>query len=279
LCGLAGIKPTYGLCSRAGVLPLAHSLDTAGPLAWTVQDCALLLANMVGHDPEDPTCNSRAVPDVLDGLEGGVKGLRVGVIRHFHEGDILASRAVRAGVDHLADVMRAEGASVQEVVLPPLQEFHAAGWIILMSEAHSVHEPWLRSRFGDYGEFLRARLALAALVSAADYLRAQRRRREFCVAMAAAMQDCDLLLTAAQSAEAAPIELAAKFAGIKAPSLTMPFNLTGQPALTVCTGFGEGGLPVGAQIVGRPFQDGLVLRAGHAFERATSWRQRRPSLA
>ncbi|MDP3417908.1 amidase [Falsiroseomonas sp.] len=275
LCGLAGIKPTYGLCSRAGVLPLAHSLDTTGPIAWTVEDCALLLQPMAGHDPADPSSADRPAPDLLGGLEGGVKGLRIGVIRHFHERDITASPAVRAGVDHLADVLRAEGAVVSEVTLPPLTDFHFAGWLILMSEAHAVHEPWLRARFNEYGEILRERLALAALVSAADYLQAQRRRRQLCQQVAAAMEDVDLLVTAAQVSEAPPIDQVPKFAGLESPGLTMPFNLTGQPALAVCTGFGVGGLPVGAQIIGRPFADALVLRAGHAFERATNWRAKR----
>jgi aspartyl-tRNA(Asn)/glutamyl-tRNA(Gln) amidotransferase subunit A len=279
LCGLAGLKPTYGLCSRGGVLPLAQSLDTTGPIAWTVEDCALLLQAMAGHDPEDPSSADRPVADVVSGLGAGVRGLRIGVIRHFHEVDLVASPAVRAGVDHLAEVLRAAGAVVRDVTLPPLQDFHATGWLLLIAEAHAVHEPWLRTRFHDYGEIMRERLALAALVSAADYVQAQRRRRELGAAVTAAMQDCDLLLTAAQPAEAPLITGVAKFASLLAPGLTIPFNLTGQPALALCTGFGEGGMPVGAQIIGRPFEDALVLRAGHAFERATAWRSRRPALA
>ncbi|MGK7869004.1 amidase [Falsiroseomonas sp. E2-1-a20] len=275
LCGLAGIKPTFGLCSRVGILPLAYSLDTAGPLAWATEDCALLLQAMAGHDPEDPSSADRPAPDLLSGLSGGVKGLRIGVIRHFHERDVVASAAVRTGVDHLADVLRTEGATVRDVTLPPLMDFNAVGWVILMSEALAVHEPWLRARFSEYGEFLRERLALASLVSATDFIQAQRRRRELTAAVTAAMQECDLLLTAAQVAEAPVIETVGKFASLESPGLTIPFNLTGQPAMTVCAGFGEGGLPVGAQIIGRPFEDALVLRAGHAFERATSWRARR----
>jgi aspartyl-tRNA(Asn)/glutamyl-tRNA(Gln) amidotransferase subunit A len=275
LCGLAGIKPTFGLCSRVGILPLAYSLDTAGPLAWTAEDCALLLQAMAGHDPEDPCSADRPAPDLLGELGSGVRGLRIGVIRHFHERDVVASPAVQAGVDHLADVLRREGATIRDIALPPLIDFNAVGWVILMSEAHAVHERWLRGRFNEYGEFLRERLALAALVSAADYIQAQRRRRELTGAVTAAMRDCDLLLTAAQVGEAPVIETVGKFASLEAPGLTIPFNLTGQPAMTVCTGFGEGGLPVGAQIIGRPFDDATVLRAGHAFERATSWRARR----
>jgi aspartyl-tRNA(Asn)/glutamyl-tRNA(Gln) amidotransferase subunit A len=279
LCGTAGMKPTYGLCSRIGVLPLAHSLDTVGPLAWTVEDCALLLDALTGHDPADPSSAGVARPDLLSGLDGGVRGLRVGVIRHFHEADNPVTPGMAAGVAHVERTLRDLGAEIREVTLPSLGAFNAAGWLILAAEAFAVHEPWLRARFRDYGEILRERLALAAVVSAADYLQAQRRRRELCDAVARAMRDCDLLLTAAFRSEAPRIDRMGKWASFEAPNFTMPFNLTGQPALTVCAGFGEGGLPVGAQIVGRPFEDATVLRAGHAYEKAAGWRARRPALA
>jgi aspartyl-tRNA(Asn)/glutamyl-tRNA(Gln) amidotransferase subunit A len=279
LCGIAGIKPTYGLCSRRGVLPLAHSLDTTGPMAWTVEDCALLLQAMAGHDPEDPSSADRPTPDLLGRLADGVKGLRIGVVRHFTEQDVVVAPAVRAGVEHLAEVLRAEGASVRDVTLPPLRDFADVGWTILTAEAHAVHAPWLATRWQDYGENLREKVALGALISGVDYVQAQRRRRELCAAVAAVMQEVDLLVTAAQAAEAAPIMTIRKFSALESPGLTMPFNVTGQPALALCTGFGVGGLPVGAQIVGRPFEDALVLRAGHAFERATDHRARRPALA
>ncbi len=279
LCGIAGIKPTYGLCSRVGVLPLAHSLDTTGPLAWTAEDCAILLQAMAGHDPEDPSSADRPAPDLLSGLNDGVKGLRIGMVRHFHEDDLAASDAMRKAVEHAAETLRGLGASVEEVRLPSLHDFNAAGWLILAAEAYAVHEEWLRTRLRDYGEILRERLALASLITAGDYVQAQRRRRELCAAVAAVMARCDLLLTAAQPGEARPIGQVGKWASFETPGLTMPFNLTGQPAAVVGAGFGEGGLPVGVQIVGRPFEDATVLRAAHAFERATEWRQRRPALA
>lgn len=277
-CGIAGIKPTYGLCSRAGVLPLAHSLDTAGPMAWTAEDCALLLQAMTGHDPEDPSSANRPTPDLVSNLADGVRGLRIGVVRHFFEDDAPASPAVRRAVLGAADALRGLGAEIREVRLPSLLDFNAAGWLILMAEAYAVHEPWLRIRFRDYGEFLRGRLAVAVAVSAADYIQAQRRRRALCGAVAAAMRDCDLLLTASQPAEARPLEQMTKWASFEGPNFTTPFNLTGQPAMTVCAGFGEGGLPVGVQLAGRPFDDATVLRAAHAFETATGWRSRRPAI-
>ncbi|WP_431284156.1 amidase [Humitalea sp. 24SJ18S-53] len=276
LCGIAGIKPTYGLCSRTGVLPLSQSLDTTGPLAWTVEDCALLLDAMTGHDPTDPSSANRPKPDLLSGLNNGVKGLRIGVIRHFHEDDFAVSPATATGIAHVAETLRSLGAEIQEVTLPPLADFNAAGWLILAADAFAVHEPWMRTKLRDYGEILRDRLALAATITAADYLNAQRRRRELCDAVAATMRGCDLLLTAAQPSEAKPIEQVGKWASFEAPNFTIPFNLTGQPALTVCSGLGEGGMPVGAQLIGRPFEDATVLRAGQAYETASPWRGRRP---
>ena len=276
-CGIAGIKPTYGLCSRAGVLPLAQSLDTPGPMAWAAEDCALLLQAMAGHDPADPSSANRPAPDLLSDLGAGVRGVRIGVVRHFFEDDAPASSAVRGAVLGAAEVLRGLGAEVREVRLPSLLDFNAVGWLILMAEAYAIHEPWLRTRFRDYGEFLRGRLAVAATLSSADYIQAQRRRRAMCAEVAAAMRDCDILLTAPQPAEARPIEQMTKWASFEGPNLTIPFNLTGQPAMTVCGGFGEGGLPVGIQFAGRPFEDATVLRAAHAFERATEWRAHRPA--
>lgn len=279
LCGVAGIKPTFGLCSRMGVLPLSHSLDTVGPLAWTVEDCALLLDPLTGHDPADPSSANRPKPDLLSRLNDGVRGLRIGVIRHFHESDAPVTPGVAAGIADVARTLEGLGAVVTEVTLPPLQDFNAVGWLVLAADAFAVHEPWLRTRYRDYGEFLRERLALAATISAADYLQAQRRRRELCDIVARVMESCDLLLTAGALSEAPPITVPGKWTSFEAPNFTNPFNITGQPGLTVCAGFGEGGLPVGVQFIGRPFEDATVLRAGHAYEKATGWRAKRPALA
>ena len=277
-CGIAGVKPSFGLVSRRGVLPLAYSLDTVGPLAPTVEDCALLLQAILGPDAEDPSHSQRPAPDLLGTLGDGVKGVRIGVVRHFFEDEVPSTPAVRAGIDHLCDVLRAEGATIRDVTLPPVLDFHDVGWIILMTEASSVHEPWLVPRFREYGEILRERLAMARLVSGSDYVQAQRRRRELCVAVARVMCDVDLLICAGAPREAPPIEEVGKFTSIATPGITIPFNLTGQPTVSFCTGFGEGGLPVGAQIIGRPFEDALALRAAHAFERATNWAGRRPLI-
>ncbi len=279
LCGLAGIKPTYGLCSRAGVQPLAFTLDHTGPLAWTAEDCALLLAAMTGHDPTDPASADRPVPDLLGGLGAGVKGLRIGVVRHFHETDHPVSPGVAAGLAEAERVFADLGAEIRDVTLPSLHEFQACGWVILVIEAYAVHEPWLKTRFNDYGELFRDRVALGGLLSAADYLQAVRRRRILTQRVAAAMADVDLLLTAPAPTEAPEILSVGKWATLEKPSFTIPFNVTGQPAMSVCTGFGAGELPVSMQLVGRAFDDALVLRAAHAYEQATAWRARRPAMA
>jgi aspartyl-tRNA(Asn)/glutamyl-tRNA(Gln) amidotransferase subunit A len=149
----------------------------------------------------------------------------------------------------------------------------------MVTEAYAIHEQWMKSSFNSYGELLRDRMAMGALISAADHMQAVRRRRELCAEMAAAFGDLDLLITAAQPAEAPRINAVPKWSNLERPTFTMPFNVTGYPALSVCTGFGNGGLPVAMQIVGRPFDEATVFRAGHAYETASSWRSRRPALA
>lgn len=268
LCGLAGIKPTYGLVPRTGVIPLAWSMDHIGPLAWTVEDCALLLQAGVGHDPEDPGSAARPAPDLVSGLRGGVKGLRIGVVRHFHETDVQVSPATRRGIDEAARLFGELGASVRDVTLPPLAEFWAPGMTLLLGEAFAVHGHWVRTQRETYGEILRERLLLGALISGEHIIAAQRMRRRLAEAVGAVMRDVDLLLTAAAMGEAPRIDAVDRWIGFKTPSLTIPFNLTGQPALTVCSGLGEAGLPVAIQLAGRPWEDAAVLRAGHAYEQA-----------
>jgi aspartyl-tRNA(Asn)/glutamyl-tRNA(Gln) amidotransferase subunit A len=279
LCGIAGIKPTYGLCSRRGVLPLSFTLDHTGPMAWTVQDCALLLQAMAGHDPDDPASADRPVADFGADLGKGVKGLRIGVIRHFHETDNPASPATRQGIDHALDFFRREGAAIRDVTLSPMADYDAPGWLILLAEAYAVHEPWLKERFNDYGELLRDRLTFGALVSAPQHVQAVRHRRRLCLEMRDAMADFDILITASAPGEAPKIHEVPKWGMLEKPTFTMPFNVTGLPALSLCTGYGIGGLPVSMQIIGKPFQEATVFRAGHAYEAAAGWRARRPDLA
>ena len=276
LCGIAGIKPTYGLCSRAGILPLAYTMDHAGAMAWTAEDCALLLQAMAGHDPADPASVDRPVADFSADLQKGVKDLRIGVVRHFFESDQQVSSATLAGINTAISVFRAEGAQVRDITLSPLADYHAPGYLIMLSEALTLHAPWLRTRFGDYGEMFRDRVAAAAVVSGADLLQAQRRRRLLCQELAAAMEGLDIIVSATASGEAPPIADVPKWASMERPGFVMPFSLTGVPAMSICTGFGAGGLPVAMQLVGKPFSEPTLFRAAHAYERATRWRMRRP---
>ena len=231
LCGLAGIKPTYGLSSRRGVLPLSQTLDHTGPMAWTVQDCALLLQAMAGHDPLDPASADRPVANFTADLDKGAKGLRIGVIRHFHEVDHPVSPATKQGIEDALDIFRAQGAEIRDVTLSPMMDYNAPGWLILTAEAYAVHEPWLKERFNDYGELLRDRLAFGALLPASAYIQALRRRRVLCQEMRDAMADLDILITASAPAEAPKIDEVPKWAMLEKPNFTMPFNLTGLPAL------------------------------------------------
>jgi len=279
LCGIAGIKPTYGLVSRTGVLPLSFTMDHAGPMAWTVEDCALLLQAMAGYDADDPASANRPVANFTENLGKSIKGLRIGVVRHFFEEDHPVSPATKKGIDQALDLFRELGAAVREVNLSPMIDYHAVGSIILTAEAYAVHEPWLKTRFNDYGELFRDRIALGAFIRAADYVQAIRRRRTLCVELRDAMADLDILVSASQAGEAPRIDAVPKWGNLERPSLTMPFNVTGYPAMSVCTGSGDGGLPVCMQLIAKPFAEPVLFQAGHAYETATQWRKQRPALA
>lgn len=277
-CGLAGIKPTYGLLSRYGIQPLAFTLDHAGPLAWTVEDCAILLEAMAGHDPRDPACVDAPVPQLRKRLEAGIGGLKVGVVRHFFEHDVPVATEVAGAMSESIRVLERLGADVSDVTLPPLQDWAAAGMLIMIAEAYTVHEPWLKTRYNDYGELFRDRVVMGAFISSGDYLAAVRMRRELRAALSRVMDEVDVLVLPTVSTPAPRMEAVTKYGGFEVPNFTMPFNVAGTPALSICNGFSKEGLPLALQIVGRPFEDATVLAAGHAYERATDWRRRRPAL-
>ena len=279
LCGIAGIKPTYGLCSRVGILPLAFSLDHAGPMAWTAEDCGLLLQGMAGHDAEDPASVDRPVPDLNPGLGPGVKGLPNCVVPDFFETDNRASDATRAGIDAAVDFFRKEGAEVRDITLSPAADYHAVGYLLMITEAFTLHAPWMRERFMDYGELFRDRVSLAATVSGPDVVQATRRRRGLCREMAAGGAGRDVIIEAAQQGEAPRIDSVPKWANMEKPSFTMPFNVTGFPAISVCTGFGVAGMPVAMQLAGKPFTEPTLLGAAHAYETAMPWRSKRPAIS
>src|SRR5215467_14107629 len=278
LCGIVGLKPTYGLVSRCGVYANSYSFDHAGPMTWTVEDCAIVLQAIAGHDPNDPASATRAVPDYPAALTGDIKGLRIGVVRHLHEDDCPVTPEVRTVLEEAFAVLRSLGATLGEARLRPAQDYYDVKVTIAESELLAVHEHALRTRPGDFGEDFLGRVLPAVLISGRDYIQAQRERRRMLAEMAPVYADFDVLVTATAGAPAPLLGTWRTIQFWQRPSLTTPFNVTGGPALAQCIGFSNSGLPLSMQIVGRPFNDATVLRVAHAYEQATGWRTRRPQL-
>ena len=278
LCGIAGIKPTYGLVSRAGVAPAAFSLDHIGPMAWTAEDCAIMLQVLAGHDPKDPSSADQPVADYSALIGSSLRGTRIGVIRHFHEHDHPVQPATQAGIDNAIMVLRDLGAEITDVTLSPLQDWHACGSLISITERAAAYEEWSRTRLGEFGERVQRRLILGVLISGVDYVQAVRRRRELRAELKAAMAGLDVVVTAGAPNEAPKMDAVERWDLFDKPNFTMPFNVSGYPAMCVCSGFGPLGLPVSLQIVGKPFQEAKVFQVADAFENATEFRARRPAM-
>lgn len=279
-CATAGIKPTYGLVSRCGIFPLAFSLDTAGPLAWTTEDCALILGALAGHDPNDLASARTARVDYGAAAQRPVKGMRIALARNWHEHpDGKLSPDMAKGLEDAVRVFRDLGAIVEEVTFPDILDYHICGRVIITTEAHAVHRRDVIERPEKFGYTTRRRFQLGAFISAEQYISALRFRRKLYQDTREAMRGYDLVMTANHWGapeifeEPQPI-----FHFLGKPSLTMPFNVTGQPAATVCCGFSADGLPLAFQLAGRAFDEESVFAAGAAYERATPWRQRRPAL-
>jgi aspartyl-tRNA(Asn)/glutamyl-tRNA(Gln) amidotransferase subunit A len=276
LCGIAGIKPTYGLVSRAGVAPAAFSLDHIGPMAWSAEDCAIMLQVLAGHDPRDPASANRPVPNYTALLGAGLRGVKIGVIRHFHEVDHPVVPATQQSIDNALMVFRDLGAIVSDVTLSPLADWHACGSLISITERAAAYEEWSRTRLGEFSERVQRRLMMGAMVSGVDYVQAVRRRRELRAELQVAMAGLDVVITAGAPGEAAKMDAISPWDLFDKPNFTMPFNVSGYPAICVCSGFGPLGLPVSLQIVGKPFQEAKVFQVANAFENATEFRDRRP---
>jgi aspartyl-tRNA(Asn)/glutamyl-tRNA(Gln) amidotransferase subunit A len=277
LCGIVGLKPTYGLVSRHGVYANSYSFDHAGPMTWTVEDCAMVLQAIAGHDPGDPASASHSVPDYRAGLTGDLRGLRIGVVRHLLEDCAVTPEVVAAFEEALA-VLRSLGARLGEVRLRPAQDYYDVKITIAESELLAVHETALRIRPGDFGADFLGRVLPAVLINSRDYIQAQRERRRMLSEMAPIYADFDVLVTATAGGPAPRLGTWRTIEFWRQPSLTTPFNVIGGPALAQCIGFTSGGLPLSMQVVGRPFDDMAVLRVAHAYESATRWRARRPQL-
>jgi aspartyl-tRNA(Asn)/glutamyl-tRNA(Gln) amidotransferase subunit A len=278
MCGVVGIKPTYGRVSRRGVLPLAFSLDHVGPLTRTARDNALVLELIAGHDPLDPGSADVPSESFTRDIDRGVEGLRIGVIRHFYARDMQADPEMTAGIDAAVMKLADLGAQVREVETAPLGEYIACNRVILASEAFAVHENWMRERPQDYGALARERLMAGAFVRAADYVNATRLRRKLTDAFHALFDDVDVIVTAGSMDPACRIDDPAAVEYTYGRQARAPFNVTGSPALSVPAGFSRNGLPLSIQLVGRPFDEALTYRVAHAYERATGWVERHPTL-
>jgi len=278
MCGVVGMKGTYGLVSRRGVLPLAFSLDHVGPLTRTVQDNALMLDLIAGHDPLDPGSAAARTGGYTAELGRDIKGLRIGVLRHFYTRDVEADAEMAAGIEAAVAVLGGLGAQVREVSTAPLAQYAACNRTIMTSEAFAIHERWMRERPQDYGSLTRSRIMTGAFVRAADYVNATRVRAKLAQSFHALFAEVDVIVTASAMDPACRIDDAQAIEFTYGRQARAPFNVTGSPALSVPVGFSKAGLPLGMQLVGAPFTEALVYRVAHAYEQATRWVDRHPAL-
>jgi aspartyl-tRNA(Asn)/glutamyl-tRNA(Gln) amidotransferase subunit A len=278
-CGTVGLKPTYGRVSRRGVFPLSYTLDHCGPLTWTVDDAALTMQVIAGHDPLDPASADIPVPDFSGGLGQDLTGLKLAYTRTFFAAQDGISPEVLASVDAAAEQIARLGAVVEEVSLPDFQLFNACGRVILIAEAYAIHEKDLLSRPLDYARYTYQRLMAGATLSAADLTQAFRLRRELATAVnESILGTYDAIITANGLTPAPRLDEFPVDVPPMSTLQTIPFNVTGNPVLAIPTGFSKAGLPLGMQIVGRAFDEPTVLRIGAAYEAVAGWIAKRPSL-
>jgi aspartyl-tRNA(Asn)/glutamyl-tRNA(Gln) amidotransferase subunit A len=287
-CGLVGLRPTWGLVGRYGMLGACWSMDIGGPISRTVEDCALTLQAIAGHDPHDPYTANRSVPDYRSGLSGGVKGVRIGIVREAIDAEFVHPQVKAAVAKSVAD-LKEQGVSVDDVSIPLLTSAAAVTRAILAVESASLHHDWLRTRLHEYDHNVQIDFLTGAIIPAQLYYRAQKIRGLIRQQVLDGLQKVDVLALPSSSE---PAPLLPQGAGLKSKdearqrmsgrrSLTGVFNLANVPALSVPCGFVsvEGKeLPIGLQLVGRPFDDGLLLRVAHAHEQATPWHTRRPPI-
>ena len=277
LCGIVGLKPTYGRVSKRGVLPLSWSLDHVGPMTRTVEDAAIVLQAIAGHDIGDSSSANEPVPDYRGALGSGVRGLRVGMPKQFFFENVDAE--VEKTVVSAIRLLEEMGAIVIEMEAPLIGEIPGALTAIMLPEALAYHQQWMRERPDDYGDDVRYRLELGATYLAVQYVQAQRLR-------AAAVQTwreqvfsrVDLIATPTTPIAARRIEEGDLQVTFNLIRFANPFNFLGVPAISVPCGFTSEGLPIGLQLVGRWWDEGTALRAAHAYEQATGWHSRKPSL-
>jgi aspartyl-tRNA(Asn)/glutamyl-tRNA(Gln) amidotransferase subunit A len=281
-CGIVGLKPTYGRVSRHGAVPVSWSCDHIGPMTRTVADCAAMLGAIAGEDERDTTSARVPVPDYRAALGQGLAGKRIGIADAYLRQHV-DSEVLRLVESAIAEFERL-GAAVVELSPPPPSDAVPALLAILTPEATVYHLPYLRERSQDYSQAVRERLELGAITPAVSYIQGQRVRRRFTDDFLAAMADVDLMAMPTGPTAATPLEGDLVTSEEADPALlaalinfTGPFDLTGFPAISIPCGFTSGGLPVGLQLVGKPFTESSLLAAAHAYEQATDWHQRLPT--
>ena len=274
-----GLKPTYGRVSRYGVVPLSWSLDHCGPMTWTVEDAAIMLHAIAGLDPNDPTTSPVPVPDYPGLLGTDVKGLVIGIPRHYLvASDAGAEPETRDAVEAALTVLEGLGARLEEVHVPALEHAVTANTIMMLSEGFAFHRANLVAQPELYGDTVRKRFYLGCLFSVDDYLQAQRVRNRLRREFANVLRKVDVIAGPTKGAPASPVssELADSISLIGRPSFTAPFNQTGLPAISVPCGFSQAGLPIGLQIAGKPFDEATVLGVAHTYQVHARWHDRRP---
>jgi aspartyl-tRNA(Asn)/glutamyl-tRNA(Gln) amidotransferase subunit A len=283
LCGIAGLKPTYGRISRYGVYPLCWSLDHPGPMAKSVADLAMAMNILAGHDPRDPATPQVPVPNYTRALVKDLEGIRLGVPDRYYFDRL--DKEVQAAVKKAIRDLKGLGAKVQPISIPHLPEASTAAFIALLAEGAAALERWHLTRFRDLGEDVRSRLNLGAAIKATQYLKAQRVRGKVREIFMEAFQKVDALVTPQLPITAPKIGQSNVSLGKGTESVpgaltrfTRIYNLIGIPSLCLPCGFSSSGLPIGLQVAAKPFAEETVLRVGHAYEINTPWKNRHPSL-
>jgi len=283
-CGVTGLKTTVGLISRAGAMPLSQSLDTVGPLARTAQDCALLLGLMAGADPYDPTAVAGPLPDYTAAAQEPMKGLTIGIPTAFYVDDL--DPEVARIIDETVAVLKHEGARVVQVELPDQRQLTAACQLVLAVEAAAFHKRWMIERPQDYGPQVLMRLQNGLAIPGVSYLEAMRWRGPALAAHLAAVAGVDAVIAPVAPVAAPTIVESDVGNSPDAEALiqrltrfTRPINYLGLPSLAIPAGFTRSGLPIGLQLIGRSFDDAMLLRIGAAFQRATDFHDRVPKFA
>ncbi len=275
-CGLSGLMPTSGLVSRAGVIPNSFTFDHCGPMARTVEDCAILLQSIAGFDAKDAGSIAHDIPDYRAALTGDIKNLRVGVLRQYWEKDMPAHPDLARAMDAAIDMFKALGANVEDCHTRPMQDSFDTKVIIGESEIYSIHYDNLKARPGDFGRDFLGRVLPACLFQSSDYVQASREHRRIIAAVRPLYEKYDVLLAAGFGP--APRLDAHKTANFwQKTNVFTPSNVWGGPSLALPVGT-SGGMPLGMQLIGRPFDEATVLRAGHAYQLATDWHTRHPQL-